>query len=103
MLEHNVLGSNLGPLTETLVHHPLQYLNLAFNDILDEGCGRRDDMLCMTALGAEHVAKMLTANTTLRELILDDNYIGPTGALPLMAALGGNSGLTRLSLAWNAM
>jgi len=57
----------------------------------------------MVISGVGHVAKMLTANSTLQELILDDNYIGPTGALPLMSALGGNSALTRLSLAWNAM
>lgn len=88
-LEHNVIGSNLSPLTEVLVHHPLQYLNLAFNDILDEG--------------AEQVAKMIASNTTLQELILDDNYIGPTGALPLMSAIASNSSLTRLSLAWNAI
>lgn len=88
-LEHNVLGSALLPLADALSRHPLRYLNLAFNDILDEG--------------AEFVSKIIANSSGLQELILDDNYIGPTGALSLMPTLTLCPSLTRLSMAWNAM
>lgn len=71
---------------------------------------------------AAHVAELLTKNSVLHTLILSgmhkslttnifdavflcsslaDNFIGPTGALPLFKALERNTTLTALHLAWN--
>ena len=101
------------PLTRALHNHSsLQVLSLKYNSFGDTGAG---SFACPVHSSfhnalhrfrtcfrrAAHIAELLTKNSVLHTLILNDNFIGPTGALPLFKALERNTCLTSLHLAWN--